>query len=235
MNENLEIYNYLNLTNRRLGKLYKTTGYNPLPKNFSFTKDVIKDRLYLNQMPSEISFPDFLYEEKRSLKKRFKLSLKRINQILKERKYENKMTPAFAQMFESYMLMRKEVTSMILKDFSKFDFDECDAYTEICSINTIFFDLLEEIFDDEFNFYEVSFDLEYRYGVYYAERLKRINKKNKQEIEKKLNENNLLIQKNIQKLQKNELKNEKITEKLTKIKEIDKFKSQKQKKDKEKQ
>ena len=235
MNENLEIYNYLNLTNRRLGKLYKTTGYNPLPKNFSFTKDVIKDRLYLNQMPSEISFPDFLYEEKRSLKKRFKLSLKRINQILKERKYENKMTPAFAQMFESYMLMRKEVTSMILKDFSKFDFDECDAYTEICSINTIFFDLLEEIFDDEFNFYEVSFDLEYRYGVYYEERLKRINKKNKQEITKKLNENNLLIQKNIQKLQKNELKNEKITEKLTKIKEIDKFKSQKQKKDKEKQ
>ena len=90
------------------------------------------------------------------------------------------MTPAFAQMFESYMLMRKEVTSMILKDFSKFDFDECDAYTEICSINTIFFDLLEEIFDDEFNFYEVSFDLEYRYGVYYEERLKRINKKNKQ-------------------------------------------------------
>lgn len=235
MNENLEIYNYLNLTNRRLGKLYKTTGYNPLPKNFSFTKDVIKDRLYLNQMPSEISFPDFLYEEKRSLKKRFKLSLKRINQILKERKYENKMTPAFAQMFESYMLMRKEVTSMILKDFSKFDFDECDAYTEICSINTIFFDLLEEIFDDEFNFYEVSFDLEYRYGVYYAERLKRINKKNKQEIAKKLNENNLLIQKNIQKIQKNELKNEKIKEKLTKIKEIDKFKSQKQKKDKEKQ
>lgn len=234
MNENLEIYNYLNLTNRRLGKLYKTTGYNPLPKNFSFTKDVIKDRLYLNQMPSEISFPDFLYEEKRNLKKRFKLSLKRINQILKERKYENKMTPAFAQMFESYMLMRKEVTSMILKDFSKFDFDECDAYTEICSINTIFFDLLEEIFDDEFNFYEVSFDLEYRYGVYYAERLKRINKKNKQEIAKKLNENNLLIQKNIQKIQKNELKNEKIKEKLTKIKEINKFKSQKQKKDKEK-
>lgn len=235
MNENLEIYNYLNLTNRRLGKLYKTTGYNPLPKNFSFTKDVIKDRLYLNQMPSEISFPDFLYEEKRNLKKRFKLSLKRINQILKERKYENKMTPAFAQMFESYMLMRKEVTSMILKDFSKFDFDECDAYTEICSINTIFFDLLEEIFDDEFNFYEISFDLEYRYGVYYEERLKRINKKNKQEITKKLNENNLLIQKNIQKIQKNELKNEKITEKLAKIKEIDKFKSQKQKKDKEKQ
>ena len=234
MNENLEIYNYLNLTNPRLGKLYKTTGFNPLPKDFSFSKDVIKDRLYLNQMPSEISFPDFLYDEKRNLKKRFKLSLKRINQILKERKYENKMTPAFAQMFESYMVMRREVTSMILKDFSKFDFDECDAYTEICSINTIFFDLLEEIFDDEFNFYEVSFDLEYRYGVYYAERLKRIDRKNKQEINKKLTENNLLIQKNIQKIRKNELKNEKKSEKISKIKEIDKFKTQKLKKEREK-
>ena len=105
MNENIEIYNYLNLTNPRLGKLYKMTGYNPLPKNFSFTKDAIKDRLYLNQMPSEISFPDFLYEDKKNLKKRFKLSLKRINQILKEKKYENKMTPAFAQMISQNSIL----------------------------------------------------------------------------------------------------------------------------------
>ena len=93
---------------------------------------------------------------------------------------------------------------------------------------------MEEIFDDEFNFYEVSFDLEYRYGVYYSERLKRIDRKNKQEISKKLNENNLLIQKNIQKNRKIELKNEKKSEKISKIKEIDKFKTQKLKKEREK-
>ena len=173
-----EVYNYLNLTNQRLGKLYKLSGYNPLPEDFIFDKDTIKERLYLNQMPSTISFPEFLFGDKKDLKRRFALSLKRIKQILKDKKYETKMSPAFAKKFETYMVLRREVTSLILKDFSKYDFDECDAYIEICSINTIFFDLLDGIFDDAFNFYEVSFDLEYRYNIYYAERLKRLEKKN---------------------------------------------------------
>ena len=224
-----EIYNYLNLTNRRLGRLYRITGYNPLPDTFVFNQESIKERLYLNQMPSDISFPDFLYEDKKSLKKRFALSLKRIKQILKEKKYETKMTPEFTRKFESYLVLRREVTSLILKDFSKDSFDECDAYTEICSINTIFFDLLDEIFDDEFSFYDISFDLEYRYNIYYAERLKRLEKKNNEEISKKSTEINLNIQKNIQKNQKKEIKNEKILEKNTKNKEISNFKQEKMK------
>lgn len=222
-----EIYNYLNLTNSRLGRLYHITGYNPLPDDFVFDQETIKERLYLNQMPSEISFPDFLYEDKGSLKKRFALSLKRIKQILKEKKYKTKMTPEFAHKFETYLVLRREVTSLVLKDFAKDTFDECDAYTEICSINTIFFDLLDEIFDDDFNFYEISFDLEYRYNIYYAERLKLLEKKNNQENTKKISENNLKIHHEIQKNQKKEIKIEKKIEKNIKNQEISQFKQEK--------
>ena len=225
-----EIYNYLNLVDRRLGTLYKLTGYNPLPANFVFDNETIVERLYLNQMPSTISFPDFLYEDKKLLKKRFKMTLKRIQQILKEKKYSEFMSKKFANKFESYLLMRKAVTNLLLKDFRKYSFDECDAYIEICSINTIFFDLLEQIFDDEFNFLDILPTLEDVYNLYYSERLKRLEAKRN----KKISQNAQKITENIVQNQKNQIKLEKKSEKKHKMKQVSDFKQEKNKKIREK-
>lgn len=225
-----EIYNYLNLVDRRLGLLYKLTGYNPLPSSFSFDSEAIVERLYLNQMPSSMSFPEFLYEEKKDLKKRFNMTIKRINQILKEQKYKACMSKDFTDKFEVYLLMRREVTSLILKDFNKSNFDECAAYIEICSINTIFFDLLEQIFDDEFNFSDILPTLEDLYNIYYSERLKRLEDKRNKQIAK----NNQKIAENIAINQKNQIKLEKKSEKNNKLKQISDFKQEKNKKIREK-
>ena len=225
-----EIYNYLNLVDRRLGLLYKLTGYNPLPSSFSFNSEAIVERLYLNQMPSSMSFPEFLYEEKKDLKKRFNMTIKRINQILKEQKYKACMSKDFTDKFEVYLLMRREVTSLILKDFNKSNFDECAAYIEICSINTIFFDLLEQIFDDEFNFSDILPTLEDLYNIYYSERLKRLEDKRNKQIAK----NNQKIAENIAINQKNQIKLEKKSEKNNKLKQISDFKQEKNKKIREK-
>ena len=230
MNTNKEIFNYLNLVDRRLGQLYKRSGFNPLPDDFSFDKEAIKERLYLNQMPSTISFPDFLYEEKSDLKKRFKLTIKRIDKILKEEEYKKHMSKDFAKKFELYLVMRKEVTSLILKDFSNFDFDECDAYTEICQINTIFFDLLETIFDSEFDFSSILDHLEDEYNLYYTERLKRLEEKKNKKISEKTAKIGEKIQRNIKnnsKINKNNLKIEEKIEKNQKIEEIAKIKAKK--------
>ena len=225
-----EIYNYLNLVDRRLGLLYKLTGYNPLPSSFSFDSEAIVERLYLNQMPSSMSFPEFLYEEKKDLKKRFNMTIKRINQIVKEQKYKACMSKDFTDKFEVYLLMRREVTSLILKDFNKSNFDECAAYIEICSINTIFFDLLEQIFDDEFNFSDILPTLEDLYNIYYSERLKRLEDKRNKQIAK----NNQKIAENIAINQKNQIKLEKKSEKNNKLKQISDFKQEKNKKIREK-
>ena len=181
-------------------------------------------------MPSSMSFPEFLYEEKKDLKKRFKMTIKRINQILKEQKYKACMSKDFAEKFENYLIMRREVTSLILKDFNKPDFDECDAYIEICSINTIFFDLLEQIFDDEFNFSDILPTLEDVYNIYYSERLKRLEEKRNVQISK----NNQKIAENIAINQKNQIKLEKKSEKNNKLKQISDFKQEKNKKIREK-
>ena len=238
MNTNTEIFNYLNLVDKRLGKLYKTSGFNPLPEDFSFSKATIKERLYLNQMPSTISFPDFLYEEKKALKKRFKQTASLIKNILKEGKFKQYMSPAFAKKFELYLVMRREVTSLIIKDFKKEDFDENDAYTEICQIDTIFFDLLEGFFEPGFNFLNILPELEKKYNIYYSERLKLLEQKNNEKIVKNALENSQQMvnnktkkQENNLKLQKNNLKNEIRREKIQKTKEVLRFKAEVEKRE----
>ncbi len=67
MNTDFEVLNYLNLTNTRLGKLYKLTGYNPLPEGFVLSKKIIKDRLLLGQLQCD-KIPDFVFESKKELK-----------------------------------------------------------------------------------------------------------------------------------------------------------------------
>lgn len=222
----LEIYNYLNIINPRLGKLYKFTGFNPLPDKFVFDENSIKERLYLSQMAANVSLPDFLYNDKVDLKKLFKTSVKRLNQILKS-DYKKGLSKDFAQKFETYLVLRKKLTEILIKEFKKEDFDEGLAYTEIYSIDAIFFDLLDGIFETEFNFSKNLNNLEEKYKIYYSEKLKKIeeknNNKNNENIQIILN--NVKINNKIIKNQKSELKNEIKSEKNKKIIEIKKVKN----------
>ena len=68
LNTNIEIYNYLNITNRKLGKLYKYSGYTFLPASFDITPETIKERLYLNEMEKSDIFPPFVLNDKKSIK-----------------------------------------------------------------------------------------------------------------------------------------------------------------------
>lgn len=230
------------MVNGHLGKLYKLSGFNPLPEDFVFDEEAIKERLYLGQMASEISFPKFLFEEKKNLKKRFKLSLKRINKILKEKKYNAFTTPKFADKFETYLVLRQKLTTIFISKFKQDDFDECEAYSEIYEIDPIFFDLLDGIFESGFDFPEILNELEAEYKVYYVEKLKKIEQKNNAKINKEIIQNliknskiNEQINEQIIENQKSEIKNEKKSEKLKKIKEIEKIKkSQAEREGKEK-
>lgn len=72
---NIEIYNYLNLINYKLAKMYKKGLYNPFSDSFSLTEEMIKERLIFSQF--KIKLPDFIFEEKKKIKKYFKNSQKK--------------------------------------------------------------------------------------------------------------------------------------------------------------
>lgn len=225
-NTNLEIFNYLNLVNPRLGKLYKITGFNPLPDDFVFDENTIKERLYLGQMAKDISYPNFLFNEKIDLKKMFKLSVKRLNQISKSN-FKKYLSKEFAEKFELYLVLRTKLTEILIREFKKEDFDEIGAYSEICSIDPIFFDLLDGIFESEFNFNEILNNLEDEYKIYYFEKLKKIEEKNNQKNNEKIQKIiiNEKINKKIIENQKTELKNEIKSVKIQKQKEVEKVKN----------
>lgn len=178
MNTNYDVLNYLNLTNPRLGKMYKLTGFNPLPENFVLDEDKIKERLHLSLLAQNANIPEFMFEEKKSVKKYFKISLKNIKKL---QKFAN--TIVFDEVFRTkidfYLKARKEVTESILKEFKSVRFDECSAYEEIYAIDPIFADLLEEIFENDFNTNEILRDLEEKYQISYLKKIKILEEKNK--------------------------------------------------------
>lgn len=235
MNTNVEVLNYLNLVNERLGKLYKLSGFNPLPDDFVFNKKMIKERLFLNQMQSDITFPDFVFGEKKYLKKHFKYSIKNIKNLLKNKGLLKNMGSEFQTRFSVYLTMRESVTALILKEFNKFNFNECDAYTEIFNINPVMFNLLTELFEKDCNLELLVEDLENKYNLSYEEKLKAIEAKTTvQEFKKK---ENLVLEieneransftKNKEEIKNHKLaiKNEKKAEKTKKLEEVKKVKT----------
>lgn len=177
MNTNYEILNYLNLTNSRLGKLYKLTGYNPLPDDFVFDNEAIKERLYLNQMMEFVSLPNIVFAEKKAIKNCMKNSLKNIKKIEKivfeeENNFNKKIL--------SYLDIRKEITKFILKDFKKYDFDEREAFEEIYGLDPVLGQLFEKIFDENISVENLLENLEERYNLSYQEKIQFVEKKNAQ-------------------------------------------------------
>lgn len=243
MNTNFGIYNYLNLINRRVAKAFKNTGKNPLPADFKITTEAIKERLYLNQMYSNLSFPAFLFEDNKQIKKRFKASLKQIKQLqamLSKESVAKTMSPKFLAKFSTYLKMRMLVTKSILKEFKRYFFNECDAYEEICAIDTIFFELLDGTFEPDFDVRLYLDGLEKKYAIYYQERVSRLEEKvteatkKKREKQQKLHEQavdlNAKVLKDEAKKIKTGLKTEKKEEKKSQSREVSSFKQAKDQK-----
>ena len=147
MNTNYEIYNFLNMINPRLGKVYKLTGFSPLPRNFVMTKELLKERLYLNQMSAKIVFPDFIYENKSEIKKYFKNSVKNMKKIKKNISNFD-FSPEFSEKLNVYFNIRIDITKSILSEFKNQRFDEKDAFQEIYQINPILSKMLDGLFDE---------------------------------------------------------------------------------------
>lgn len=181
MNTNTEILNFLNLTSPRIGRSYQSSGINPLPESLSLTKDSIKERLYLGQMHLA-RFPDFIFNSKNQLKILFKNSIKNIKNILKIELKSN-FSPIFCKKLNIYLVLREKVTNLLLKEFKKFNFDECDAYTEIFSIDPVMFEVIGNLFDEKYSTSSLK-DIENRYNALYQEKLKTIEEKTNNKLSK---------------------------------------------------
>ena len=177
MKANLEIYNYLNIVNRRVGKMYKLTGICPLPKDFVADEEEIKRILFLKQMENKIIFPEFILNNKKIIKKYFKNSLKNCKKIKKNVKNINFSSAKFQKQFENYLSIRIVLTKSLLKDFLGQDIDETSAYQEIFNLDPIFGELLDKIYMPDFDFDGVISNIEEEYQTSYTEKLKKINKK----------------------------------------------------------
>ena len=116
LNTNWEIYNFLNITNRKLSKQYKYFGRDFLPDDFDVNEKTIKERILLGEMSNTNIVPSFVYEDKKKVKKHFKNSLKNCKKMLQNR-FFSFFTPDFLQKMEIYMDMRMFLTRRILQDF----------------------------------------------------------------------------------------------------------------------
>ena len=225
----MEKYNFLNITNRRLGKLYKYSGYDFLPSDFDINPQTIKERLYLNELQTSNRFPAFVLESKKSIKKILKNSLKNIKKMQKNDIF-NDFSKEFSQKLEIYFDMRTELTKLILKDFKNQSFDEVAAYQEIFNLDPVFGDLLDNIYQQKVDCEALFDDLENRYRTSYLEQIKKLEKK-QTKLRKKQTATlqNLQTMKTKQKtetLAKKEEKTIKTAKKAAKMKEIEQIKSQ---------
>lgn len=170
--------------------------------------------------------PDFIFESKKELKKRLKISLKNIKKTLKNAKIDG-IDADFVAKMEFYFNARREVTDAILKEFGNVRFDECDAYLEIYALDPIFSDLLTDIFDDKFSVSKISPDFEKSYAHLKKERLKTLEKKENKKRKTKVLQDELVREnvKAIQKTNKKEKNKAKQPAKSKKTKQSNKEKS----------
>ncbi len=236
LNTNFEVYNYLNITNRKLSKLYKYSGFNVLPKDFDINQQTFAERLYLNQMKKDNIFPPFSIVEKKEIKKFIKNSLKNMQKVAKNGYFADKFSSDFAMKVELYFDMRFELTRILLKDFNDQDMDEVAMYQEIYNLNPVFAEFFEDLYSANVNLPKLFEGLEEKYNNSYLAKLKTLEKKvtKKQEKTNELHENlqhqkNAIKSKNAEKDAKNVEKTVKNTKKATKTNEIKQVKAENKK------
>lgn len=174
---NIEVYNYLNLINFNLAKLYRSGLYKPFSDNFEVTKEKIKERLILSQI--KIKLPDFVFDEKKKIKEKIKNSQKNIKKLIKNLKNID-FSRIFAEKIEIYLKFRQKISALLLRNFKHQDFDENDAIEQILKIDPIFSELLCSLFEKDFDADLVFEGLENRYISLYNKKIKLIEKKNNQ-------------------------------------------------------
>lgn len=208
MNIDIEIFNFLNLINPKLGSFYKKTGHNPLPDKFSPSKDNIKDVLILKQIKCDVT-PNFASKNKREIKKQFKNFYKNSKKILKNKQFFQKFSPKFAKKVEIYINFCEIVSRTILKNFKNHDFDEIGSFNELMELDPVFAEVASKLFESDIDLDKLFENLELKYNLSYSEKIKLIEKKTKRNKK----ENQLKITKNLQKTVKKVEKTEKIEEK----------------------
>ncbi len=180
LNTNYEIYNYLNITNRKLGKIYKYTGTHCLPADFDVNADMFKERLFLNEMERQDIFPPFVIEEKKEIKKRLKNSIKNIQKLKKYAKNSDVLqnfSQNFIKKFGLYLDSRHELSHAFLKDFESQSCDEVEMYRELFNLDPVFGEFLDGLFDAKPDFSKLCENLEEKYEKSYVEKLKLLDKK----------------------------------------------------------
>lgn len=232
----IEIFNYLNLVNTRIGKFYKLSGFNPLPDNFVFSKQIIEERLFLNQMQTNIVFPEFLYKDKNCFKKHLKICVSNAKKLLKIEEAKKNMSQDFYQKFCTFLSITEKVVGFVIKDLNNYNFDETEAYQEIYNIDPIMFDVLQEqLFQENLDFSKILNGFEKKYKLSYAEKLKLINKKeliNTKKLTKNAFENLVIKQhykqkNNIKTASKNAVKQAKNPQKIENMTERQKINTSK--------
>ena len=235
LNSNVEIYNYLNITNRKLGKMYKYTGTNCLPPDFDVNEKTLKERIVLNEMQNQNIFPPFANEEKKVIKNCIKNSLKNIKKFKKYAKNSailQNFSLEFIKKLSLYLELRHELTHALLKDFESQDCDEIEIYREIFNLDPVFGPLTDSLFDSRPSFELLLTELEEKNQKSYQEKLQEIEKKKKKKTAQKIAENENL--KTVQKTKKTSLSNAKKvektaknTQKLQNLKDAEKVRTQK--------
>lgn len=199
---NTEIYNYLNLINRRFGKMYKYAGINPLPKDFVIDQQKILNILLLNQMKAEDIFPPFINQEKKQIKKHFKFAYKNAKKLQKNIAKYN-FSDEFTTNLSIYLKMYKQLCQATLRDFTKQSLDETAAYRDVYNINPVLGETFINLFDAKLNLEELLNGLEEKYNLSYQQKLKLIEKKNTKKQSKISEQQNLQSLQNVAKNSKN--------------------------------
>lgn len=178
---NIEIYNYLNLINYRLAKMYKKGLYNPFSDNFYLTEEMIKERLIFSQF--KIKLPDFIFEEKKKIKKYFKNSQKNTKKMIKNLE-KSEFSDIFNKKLKIYLILRSKLNRTLIRDFRNQDFDENDAILQIYQLDPVMTELLLDLFTENCDIEKLLSNLETSYTISYSEKIKLIEKKNNQASKK---------------------------------------------------
>lgn len=219
-----DVYNFLNIINRRLGKLFKLTRYSPLPEGFVITEQNMTELLLLEQMKDEAVMPFFAGQEKKNIKKMFKNGLKHCQYVIKHHPFEKYCSKEFGMRVLVYFNIRKDLFDIMLKDFKTNEADEVEYYRECFNVNPVLGRCMDVLFEDKVDFDKLFDGLEEKYNLAYGQQLKLINKKETKKQEKVAQEiatNEVL--KNSQKtenLQKNTQKTQKDVQKIAKNEKI---------------
>ncbi len=182
LNTNWEIYNFLNITNRKLSKQYKYFGRDFLPDDFDVNEKTIKERILLGEMSNTNIVPSFVYEDKKKVKKHFKNSLKNCKKMLQNR-FFSFFTPDFLQKMEIYMDMRMFLTRRILQDFRSQSFDEVAAYQEIFNLNPVLGEMLDGLYANDVDIQTLLLDFEHKYKANFLAKVKEIEQRKKKQKE----------------------------------------------------